>query len=514
MNKISNIFKKFAAVLMASLVIGLNPLVVFASTNEPVSLPVTIPVPIPSDKPDLVVDGINIVNFPLQVNTAPIYDVVVKNVGGKAASHPNGILVSMHGRDPKDNTLSDCIYGFKDTLATGASVTVRINNNCQKFAVVGEHTLTAEVDPHTEGILGLDRVDESNESNNTKSIKVNIAPVVITNPDLVVLSAAPTTKLAVGSKGEFNVVIKNIGNADAKNKDSNKQIYITWNLKRLSDGNIIANSWNQVKKLSSNETATVKFNYPYNFAQAGKYQIYGVVDDTNGVLESNESNNNYQANFEVTAPTPKADLVVLSATAVGDLKVGSYNDLNIVVKNQGNATAAESYVSANTLDVKTTTQLGICYAFVNQIAPGQTTTAQIRNCKQYKYDGQHMIYGKIDEFNMVNEANETNNTYVTYPSVAKAVIKQPTVSWIWPDILRANYYLLLQGTDFGNKQGEVIFIESKTGKEIGKARSFYWSGNYIYAWTPSNLKPGQQYGLQIKTTDGRVSSIIWKFVGR
>lgn len=364
-------------------------------------------------------------------------------------------------------------------------------------------------------VIGLNPLVVFANANEPVSLPVTIpvpVPVPSWKPDLVAISATPTTKLSVGSKGEFDIIVKNIGNTEAKNKDLNKQIYITWNLKRLSDGNIIANSWNQVKSLSPNEITTVKFNYPYNFAQAGKYQIYGAVDDTNGVDESNESNNTYSIDFEVAQS--KSDLVVLSATAVGDLKVGSYNDLNIVVKNQGNVQAVESYIGANTLDVKTTTQLGICYAFINKLAPGQTTTVQIRNCKQYKYEGQHMIYGKVDEFNMVDEAVETNNTYVTYTNIAKAIVQQPAVSWIWPDKLRSNYYLFILGDNFGNQKGQLVFIESKTGREIAKASIMYWAGNYIYAWTPANLKPGQQYGLQIKTTDGRVSPTVWKFVSK
>lgn len=139
----------------------------------PVSSPPPTPSPTPSStpstKPDLTIDKVDIVGTPT-VGSNTNFSVVVKNIGGVAASHANSILLQIVITKPDDNALGSCL-GVFNNLAAGSTATVELAN-CPKYTVAGQHKALVEVDPHLEGILQKDRIAESNENNNTSTYEL------------------------------------------------------------------------------------------------------------------------------------------------------------------------------------------------------------------------------------------------------------------------------------------------------------------------------------------------------
>ncbi len=504
-----------------------------AVITQPVSAPVSIPVPTPSPTPSPTPTPSPIATSSATLSVTPS----VIPVGGKFSFSWSGIPDPMIGDYilvyNSNNVKQDAEFwtGGCDKLTldpgrasgTCANIPIYINNpgtyymilysnhsNNNNMPLARSNTFTVVPAPvcltlTIEGLQaafgtkrGDPRFNPCYDANNDGKIDIVDFSILLTvfqalpKPDLTVDLKANVENIDVGTSASLSkkitltATVKNIGSSSAQ--PSVTQINTNY-----------SNEYWRLATNSLNPGASQVLTIT-TYKNPGSYQFTAKADADSQVNESNEDNNS--ASATVVIPTAKPDLIVLSASASGELKVGSYNNLNIVVKNQGNADAKSFWVSANTLDLTTGNQLGYCYAYVDKLAAGQTITAQINNCKQYKYPGQQRIYGKVDEFNMIDESNETNNTYTAYVNVINPA---PKADYITPLTGLVGSIASVYGSNFGNKQGNVTFY-NQWGQASGKAPILGWYDGGVKFRILTVAKG--TYSVEIQTSDGKKSNKV------
>lgn len=247
--------------------------------NIPLTVSVTSPI---ASKPDLIIDSFNTLGNGFKPNTSPNYDVTIKNIGAVTASNTDGILVTIHGVKPDGTALPGCNLGKKfNNLGPNYATTLRVTS-CPKFDMPGIYRITAEVDPHSDGPLKTDRVNESNETNNTKTIAVAVI-------------SAPKVDLITPQSGVFASLVSVTGS-----KFGNKQgSVVFYNQKGQTPYGAIILDWSDDRV--------------YFLVPAVAKGTYLVEIQTADGKESN------RVSFTVTAAQPRIDLI--SPTT---LKIGSY----------------------------------------------------------------------------------------------------------------------------------------------------------------------------------------------
>ncbi|GFZ33598.1 glycosyl hydrolase [Clostridium zeae] len=141
---------------------------------------------------------------------------------------------------------------------------------------------------------------------------------------------------------------------------------------------------------------------------AGTFTPTANVDDSNVIIESNETNNSYTSTTQlvVTAPT-KPDLVVTNISwAPSNPQAGNTVTLTATVKNQGAATTAgvTNVVGFNIGSTKVTGSTTASIATGGTIAVTASYTAVA---------GSYAVSANADDTNVFAELDETNNSYTS-----------------------------------------------------------------------------------------------------
>ncbi|MFC1991555.1 CARDB domain-containing protein [Chloroflexota bacterium] len=259
-------------------------------------------------------------------------------------------------------------------------------------AQADSHIIELIVDPNNSII-------ESNESNNQK-----IADFPTLSPDLIVQSItwAPEEP-SVGDTVTFSVTIANQGRVYAAS--STFSYYVGSRTSGTEHAPVIA----------ADSSVVTTFTWA---AGGGSNPVRVVLDTTNKVTESDESNNEMTVTF---SGTKVADLVVQSLTwSPSNPSVGETMTFSVTIKNEGTGQAGSSQVTYYIDDEP------LVSASVDPIEPGSTENTTFTWTVQ---EGSHSIKVITNANLIIPESNEENNEKtVVYPVPPDLVIKEVTLS--------------------------------------------------------------------------------------
>jgi|GEM_PF-1021269 subtilase family serine protease len=240
----------------------------------------------------------------------------------------------------------------------GNSVTETISVTMPAGVPNGQFYYLLQVDPQNALV-------EANENNN---VAASTAKVDVRRADLLAeavtfvdpVTNLPTTNARFGEAVRMKVRFRNSGGANANNFRVGMVLSTDSSLSLLSDTYVCDSTVAQVVPSTTSTEVTLDCNLPLtrsgNAFATGQYFLFGIVDSTGAVFESNKANNSLQVGpIRITAPGP--DLTVSSVTAPASAGVGEVIPVVRTLRNIGNLDATlpvkyRFYASAN--DIITT----------------------------------------------------------------------------------------------------------------------------------------------------------------
>ena len=308
--------------------------------------------------PDLIVQAISLSPGDPSIDDTVTITVTIKNQGSAGAD-------SSHVECYVDSTILDT--KSITPLGAGAMTTVTFTWK----AAVGSHTIKAVAD--SSGII-----TETNENNNTTTYTMTTSA-----PDLIVRSI--TWSPDNPSRGDsivFSITIKNQGSIASNTTKVN--FYI--------DG--ISRGSQDVAAIDPGGTITTTFNW---IAMSGQHIVKAVIDESNNVKESDETNNELEVNFSTLLP----DLTIRSITWSPENP--SNNDevtFTANVTNQGSG-RSDSCFLAYYIDGVYQTLIPV--SSINATSSSNVTFTWLAT------DNAHEFKAIIDCNQEVTESDETNN---------------------------------------------------------------------------------------------------------
>ncbi|QQG40778.1 MAG: hypothetical protein HYV37_00435 [Candidatus Levyibacteriota bacterium] len=286
---------------------------VYATDNPPVSSPISIPLPIPTS-------GISVDTNSVNVNLARVnaQDGLIYGPGFTITSS------GATGWQIKYNqpTQGQGFYESSGGINSGSSATIRTYINTNKpngiytgSAIIQYYQYSSWHDgPTVQYTITL--TDTGIIVLPTPTSTPSATPSPVAKPDLIVTQVMPAninTPPAVGLTNDFNITIKNIGNADARvnNPVWDNKIYISVDVQGLRT---CTTSVNEVK---AGQSVTVKLRYCAIYKQAGTKRVIVKADSFNLVKENNEANNIYKTSVTVTMPNPSISSLSITPTTMG-----------------------------------------------------------------------------------------------------------------------------------------------------------------------------------------------------
>ncbi|MEL7670547.1 CARDB domain-containing protein [Methanobacterium sp.] len=376
----------------------------------------------------------------------------VKNIGTKN-SNPFHVYFYLS----KDGTTLNTKIGSRFVsggLKAGASNTAYTNLTIPSN-IFGSYYIVAVVDP-------LNKTCETNKLNN---IVASSTTTNICAPDLVITSISTgTTTYKRGDKITIQNTVKNQGSSTSKgfyvnfylSNDSTITTSDTYLGQRYISGGLNAGISN---------TEYTNFTIPYD--ASGNYYIGAIVDSTNTVFESDESNNikAFSTTIEVCSP----DLVITSiSTGTTTYKRGDKITIQNTVKNQGKIASGGFYVNfylSNDSNITTSdTYLGQRY--ISGLNAGASNTTTTSFTVPSSLSGNYYIGAIVDSTNAVFESDESNNI-ATYSN---------TINVVLPDLVASS----VSAGSTSYRRGSKMTIKN-TVKNQGKVSSGgFYVKIYIY----------------------------------
>lgn len=112
----------------------------------------------------------------------------------------------------------------------------------------------------------------------------------------------------------------------------------------------------------------------------------------------------------------------------------------------------------------------------------------------------------------VQTANGAKSNRVNFTVTAP----QPVVNSIWPAKLKVGNYMVIYGSNLGSS-GKINFYNPGSQAASASAVNNYWSNSLIIAKIPLSLKANQQYGIQVRISDGTNlidSPLVYRYISR
>lgn len=287
------------------------------------------------------------------------------NRGTTAAAAPVGYRILMSADqvlDPSDFTVSSGSYpvgGGQTITQTALPVVIPAN------APNGQFHFLLQVDPDG-GVI------EANEANN---VAASTAKVDVRRADLLIetvnfldtVTGLETTNARFGDPTQLRVKFRNTGGANANNFRVAFVLSPDSSLSLLSDTYVCDQAVPLVAPSTTSTVVTLNCNLPLRNAanaafRTGPYFVFGIVDSTGAVFESNKANNSLILGpIRITEPGP--DLTVTSVTAPASAGVGEIIPVVRSIRNIGNVDAPAAvyrfYASANDIITADDVLLGI-----------------------------------------------------------------------------------------------------------------------------------------------------------
>lgn len=106
---------------------------------------------------------------------------------------------------------------------------------------------------------------------------------------------------------------------------------------------------------------------------------------------------------------------------------------------------------------------------------------------------------------------ETSQGVKSNKSNFRVLAGQPIITNIYPNKLKVGDYIIIWGRDFGSS-GKVNFYPVGSTQAGGSLINYFWSNYLITGRVPNNLESNKEYGVQVRTSDGRDSSLKYVYI--
>ena len=451
-------------------------------------------------KPDLTVSFDSLSNSTIAAGGSTSIDYWLVNFGkAAAAASTSGIYISTDATITTSDTLLMTV-GAGALTASGTAgyydhQTITLN-------------LPGSLAPGTYYIGGIadyaNGVAESNEANNNYNVKQITVTGSAQKPDLTVsFDSLSSSTIAAGGSTSIDYWLVNFGKAAAAASTSG--IYISTDATITTSDTLLMTVG--AGALTASGTAgyydhqTITLNLPGSLAP-GTYYIGGIADYANGVVESNEANNNYNVKqITVTGSALKPDLTVsFDSLSNSTIAAGGSTSIDYWLVNFGKAAAAAStsgiYISTDAT-ITTSDTLLMTVGAGALTASGtagyydhQTITLNVPGSLA---PGTYYIGGIADYANGVAESNEANNNYNVKQITVTGSAQQPdlTVSF---DSLGSSTIAAGGSTSIDYwlvNFGKAAAAASTSGIYISTAG--YYDHQTITLNVPGSLAPGTYY---------------------
>jgi alpha-tubulin suppressor-like RCC1 family protein/subtilase family serine protease len=366
---------------------GTGDCVVIASTAT------TVTASFDSTLPDLVMSEISVPTNISPGESLSLPNTVLNQGGGDAS----GFHVWFYLSDDPVITTGDTSLGgrYVASLLAGASDSVNFNMTLSKTLTAGTYYIGAIADKNNV-------ITESRESNNTTSEQVE---VILS--DLVMTDVSGPTTGGPGTTTSISNTVSNTGAGIAYGFGVG--LYLsTDNIITTSDTRI---GWPYIVSLapgmgsSQNSSVTI----PVNTVE-GAYYIGAIADYSNGLLESDESNNALVSTEQIQINY--ADLTMTAVSGPASANPGDVITVSSKVRNDGIGDAAPSWIGFYLSDdpVITTSDTLISSRYVSNLGSGAENTGdKVFSLSTGLVNGQYYL-GAIADYNGgIPETEEGNN---------------------------------------------------------------------------------------------------------
>jgi subtilase family serine protease len=330
---------------------------------------------------DLIIESITWSPQVASLSETVTFSVEVKNQGNQASTYTH-----------VEFFVDDSTRGQRDCgqLEPGESKTFTY----PWIAQVGQHTLKATADVYNQS-------PESDETNNDLSLDYYTAA-----PDLIITSIKWSPVEHTDTENvTIHITVKNVGAGIAQ----------TSRLDFYADGIGVDQIYFQTLYPGYYDTKTISW-----FPGVAQHTLSAVIDASNWIYESNDSNNTYSVIMPAVSPP---DLVIDDITWTPDpATVNSWMTYTITVRNAGGRTVSVCYLDF---------YISPSYRYnrkLGPILPGGTATATINF---FTSDAPFKVRAIVDPGNLVAESDETNNeleilTTLTEPTTVDFLISNLT----------------------------------------------------------------------------------------
>lgn len=340
---------------------------------------------------------------------------------------------------------------------------------------------------------------EVNIANNTglmrnasgKAIQVHVTVPLL--PDLQSEVLEAPVSVAIGQPVKVKYRVSNSGDGitySTYNNSWGDELWLSKSAKpvygdtRLSLRNHVGNL-NVGEFYDDSVSVTISMNTP-----AGNYLLVTNTDNSNLVIEKNDTNNLGLIPITVYIPAP-SDLIVSNISAPDTVYLGeTINGLEWSIQNiSANASEGVStdgvYISKNTVFDSTAKLLGIKEKN-HPLSPLASDTLTLSPLIDNVTEGNYNIIVRTDILNNIYETDKTNNENVTQQPVYVAVKELP-MNVNLPDALTTAKYYKLHIPD--SLLGATVLLTLKTEDSLTRVNEMYVGGGYI----PSVLKSDYKF---------------------
>jgi subtilase family serine protease len=420
-------------------------------------------------KPDLAITSIAATSGTTNSYLNFSYNIKNQGTGGAGYNYTAFYLSKDTTLDTSDIYLD---YDYVSSLAAGTTSTEYASVYLDGSLTAGTYYLFAQAD-------GWNYVAETNESNN-----LAYKAIAIYKPDLAISSILATSG-TIGSNLNFSYNIKNQGTGGAGYNYT--AFYLSKDTK-LDSSDIYLN-YDYVSSLAAGTTRTESASvYLDSTFTAGTYYLFAQADGWNYVAETNESNNlAYKA---ITIASPKQDLVITSISATSG-KPGSDLNFSYNIKNQGTASAGDSYTAFYlSTDTKLdSSDIYLDYDHVNSLSAGVSSN---RSTSVYLDSslkpGTYYMFAAADDWDDVVESNETNN--IAYKAITIGANTKPDLVINSISAISGTSGSSLNFTYKIKNEGSATANSSKTGFYLSTDTALDSADTYLGSDTVNSLAVG------------------------
>lgn len=346
-----------------------------------------------------------VVNPP--ANLSITIDSVIATATASGADTTITYTVTNSGVDPSGSFTVDLWANSGVIPAIGTTGDISVNHSSLLSATSLTNTITVPTSV-TSGtaytiVDSLNTVIESNETDNISTAKTWQIPPTSAPADLsITIDSMVATGSTTGNSIDITYTVKNLGTETSAsfNVDLWSNLAISPTMGDL--GELTAT----LAGLAGNGSVTQTISLPTTLASG---LAYAIVDTTNAIIESNESNNSASGSWQVPVSNPPTNLTISidSVNAIGGV-TGNELSITYTISNVG-ATPSGAFqvdVWSNAASIPTMGSIGeqtVNHASLIGAASLTNTITLLTN------NTSGIAYAIVDSPNVVTESNETDN---------------------------------------------------------------------------------------------------------